>query len=86
MSVADGLDAGGAEAVGSSGGVVELFYGHDGGVGDWGDDELGDAVGVVDGEGFFGEVDQGDEELASVVGVDGARGVGQGDAVLCGQP
>lgn len=50
---------------------------------DRGDDHLGDAVGVVDGEGFLGEVDQCDEHFASVVGVDGAWGVGECDAVLC---
>jgi hypothetical protein len=43
---------------------------------------LGDAVGVVDGVGLAPEVDQGDEHLAAVVGIDGARGVGDGDAVL----
>lgn len=50
------------------------------------DNHLCDPVGVVDGVGFFGEVDQGDEHLTSVVGVDGARRVGEGDAVLCGEP
>ena len=73
-----------AEAVLASGGVVEFVDFSDGGVGDGGDDELGDAVLVIDGEGFFAQVNQGDEEFASVVGVDGARGVGETDAVLCG--
>lgn len=56
--------------------MVELIDDTDGGVGNRSDDHLGDAVGVVDGEGFLGEVDQGDEELASVVGVDGSWSVG----------
>ncbi len=63
-----------------------MIDGDDRGVGDRGDNHLGDAVGVVDGEGLFGEIDQGDEELASVVGVDGSWGVGQGDAVVGGKP
>lgn len=53
-------------------------------MGDGGDDELGDAVLMIDGEGFFAQIDQCDEEFASVVGVDGAWGVGETDAVLCG--
>lgn len=50
------------------------------------DDHLGDSVCVVDGERFIAQVDECDEHFASVVGVDGARGVGEGDAVLCGEP
>lgn len=83
------LDAGGAEAFGASGGIIEflgIIEELDGSVGDGCDDHLCDPVAVVDGEWLLSEVDECDEDFASVVGVDGARGVWERDAVLCREP
>ncbi len=54
------------------------------GAGDGFDDELGDAHVAGDFEGGGAVVDEGDHDLSAVVGVDGAGGVGHGDAELGG--
>ena len=54
------------------------------GAGDGFDDHLGDAHGACDFEGLVAVVDEGDHDLSAVVGVDGAWGVGHGDAELGG--
>ena len=49
------------------------------------DDELRDALSVVDGEGILREVDEQHHQFATVVGVDGSRRVEHRDTVLQGQ-
>ena len=75
-----------SEAAGAAGGFVEGVDGLPGDAVDGGDEHLGDAHVAFDGEGVWAEVDEGDHDLASVVGVDGAGGVGHGDAELHGEP
>ena len=55
-------------------------------MGDWGDDELGDAHLVGDLDGLLAEVDEGDEHFASEVGVDGSGCVGDGESLFGGEP
>lgn len=50
-----------------------------------GDDHLGDAFAVLDGEGFLSVIDQQHFDFTAVVGIDGTRTVEHGDAVFEGE-
>jgi len=77
--------AGVAESAGAAAGCVQLgdklnLYTSDGS-----DDQLGDPIAAIDGEGFGAMVNEEHTELASIVGVDGAGRVQHCDTVFGGE-
>ena len=70
-----------AEAAVAAGAPRQLLHFLPGDRGNWGHDELRDAVAAADADGGTAEVDEEDLNLAPVVGVDRTRGVEEREAV-----